>query len=252
MITIHKPTQVPAILLDKGVPETDLLIKAFEQMPVDFSTGAKNFIFKKGIYGGRSVKRILWEAQSKKCVFCELKKEMGEGHVEHFRGKGGYKQAPGDLLGKPGYYWLAYHWDNLFFSCSTCNSSYKMNYFPLADPTKRAKSHLDDLTQEEPLFIHPSENPEDFIEFNSWNIRPVNGNNRGKTTIELIGLDRDFHQEERMTHYKVLKEIWTIATDLNQNADTKQKLLALLNEAAAADKTYSCMVKCAIRDGFKY
>ena len=33
----------------------------------------------------------------------------------------------------------------------------KKNLLPLADPVSRARSHLDDLTAEEPMLIHPSD-----------------------------------------------------------------------------------------------
>jgi hypothetical protein len=48
-------------------------------------------------------------------------------------------------LEQPGYFWLAYVWANLFLACQLCNQSFKKNLFPLADPAKRARSHLHDL-----------------------------------------------------------------------------------------------------------
>ena len=59
---------------------------------------------------------------------------------------------------QPGYFWLAYVWENLFFACQLCNQTFKQNLFPLANPTKRrARSHMDDLSAEEPLLIHPAD-----------------------------------------------------------------------------------------------
>jgi hypothetical protein len=61
---------------------------------------------------------------------------------------------------------LAYVWENLFLACALCNQSFKKNLFPLADPTRRARSHLDDLAAEQPMLIHPAdEEPNAFIGF---------------------------------------------------------------------------------------
>jgi hypothetical protein len=37
----------------------------------------------------------------------------------------------------------AYEWSNLLISCSVCNTSWKRTFFPLANPTQRARSHLE-------------------------------------------------------------------------------------------------------------
>ncbi len=72
------------------------------------------------------------------------------------RPKAGFRQIAQELLGRPGYYWLAQEWDNLFFACPLCNQRYKKNRFPLRDPAARARSHRDDVSREEPLFINPA------------------------------------------------------------------------------------------------
>ena len=69
-------------------------------------------------YSAKSVKNALIKAQHEKCCFCEAKgTHVAYGDVEHFRPKGGFRQDPNDPLGRPGYYWHAYAWENLFFSC---------------------------------------------------------------------------------------------------------------------------------------
>ena len=253
MIRINKPQKAPSVLDSRGKKEADKLKKLFDATPQAYLNGDEKFSFKSSIYGHKTVKRSLINTQHGKCVFCEVKKETGEGHVEHFRPKGGYKQNPEDSLGVPGYYWLAYEWDNLFFSCFTCNSSYKKNLFPLTDSTKRAQNHHDDLSEEDALLIHPvDDEPEEFIEFNAWYVRPVENNKRGEITILHIGLDRNFHEEERMNHYLGLKKIWNIAHQKNTPPQVRHKLLNLLETYSQPDKTYSSMVKCAIRDRFRY
>src|SRR5207248_2896103 len=89
----------------------------------------------------------------------------GYGDVEHFRPKGGYKQRETDELKRPGYYWLAYAWDNLFCSCQLCNQRFKRNLFPLRDGRRRARSHTHKLDKEQPLpltlprWTRPSSSP---------------------------------------------------------------------------------------------
>ncbi|AUX44887.1 uncharacterized protein SOCE26_063570 [Sorangium cellulosum] len=65
---------------------------------------------------------------------------------------------------RPGYYWLAYEWDNLLFSCGICNGTHKRNLFPLGNPEKRARSRRAKLSVEEPLLVHPAqEEPEQLV-----------------------------------------------------------------------------------------
>ena len=84
-----------------------------------------------------------------KCAYCETFTEAGQwGDAEHYRPKGrvDYCDPPGTELRRaqtedengqpmdhPGYFWLAYHWENLFPACQKCNSGEgKQNQFPAA------------------------------------------------------------------------------------------------------------------------
>lgn len=148
--------------------------------------------FKQSIYGYYS--SALKVAQHNKCCYCERKEE---GDVEHFRPKAKVSQGEG----KPkqiGYFWLAYDWENFLFSCKICNQNYKKDYFPLADNTRRATPSLRNLSNEEPLLINPAtESPEDFLDFEGEFIVAKDGNEKGKTTIEYCGLDREPLNEAR-------------------------------------------------------
>src|SRR5690606_19607561 len=104
----------------------------YDGSPQNYDTGAVKMSFDSGIYGHTNIKTELINNQSGKCAFCEQHiLSISYGDVEHFRPKGGYKQNYKDSLHKPGYYWLAYDWDNLLFCCQKCNQRYKKNYFPL-------------------------------------------------------------------------------------------------------------------------
>jgi uncharacterized protein (TIGR02646 family) len=189
VIRINKPTQAPAILRHRG----DKAARRYREQ-YDADPEAHNgWFFDSSLYGAKSVKNALQKAQHDKCAFCESKvPHIAYGDVEHFRPKAGYRQGPTDPLVRPGYYWLAYEWSNLLFCCQLCNQRFKGNHFPLVDGTRRAKSHHDDIKNEQPLFIHPAiEDPSEFLEFHEEYLRAIDDNPRGKATIEALGLNRE-------------------------------------------------------------
>ena len=156
MIRVHKRDRAPKILRERGANQTEEDNRAFDESPADYRSGAKTFDVKSGIYGAKSVKNALKKDQHGKCAFCEAKVEhIAHGDVEHFRPKKGFRQSSTDDLGRPGYYWLAYAWGNLFFACQICNQRHKGNLFPLTETGGRARSHHDAIAGENPLFLDP-------------------------------------------------------------------------------------------------
>jgi len=140
-------------------------------------------------------------------VFCEAKVDhISYGDVEHFRPKAAYKQLETDDYCYPGYFWLAYDWDNLFFSCQLCNQRHKKNLFPLIDLTTRMIDPEGDLAVETPLFLHPvHDNPEDHIVFIEEVPRHLPGSIRGEATINSLGLDRlKLNEDRRMSLQHVI------------------------------------------------
>ncbi len=243
MIRITKPA-APQKLLTDGKAETEHNKRLYEK-------GVRNFEIKKSIYGHKTVKKALTTAQYQKCCFCERKTEMGD--IEHLRPKNAYQQKEGEPLSKPGYYWLAYEWDNFFFCCEKCNRSYKRNLFPLVDESKRAKSHLDDINTEVPLFIHPEkENPEEFIEFRGIYPQPIKNNSRGKTTIKRTGIDRPFLDERRLEKYRVMKAIYMLIHSPNGDNSIKKEWQKLLNEATQDSAEFASMIRCAVKNKFRF
>lgn len=90
-------------------------------------------MFERAIYGDPAIKGELLAAQHGKCAYCEIRIESEYGAVDHYRPKGGVRQTRAALPTTPGYFWLAYAWDNLLVACSRCNTS-KSDLFPLVDP----------------------------------------------------------------------------------------------------------------------
>lgn len=155
------------------------------------------------IYNDPTVKRQLELDQHEKCCYCEAYlKHIGYGDVEHYRPKNGFRQGVGANLEKPGYYWLAYDWNNLLFSCKRCNIGHKRSYFPLANhPQSRAYSHRDRIALELPLLLHPvQDDPSNHIRFRRAVAVAVRKSLRGRATIKFCGLNRKKTLERRRTH----------------------------------------------------
>ena len=102
---------------------------------------------------------------------------------------------------QPGYYWLAYDWDNLLWACPVCNQRGKKSAFPLANPADRARSHHDDIALEQPLLLHPAQtDPAGLVGFRAEVAYPIDGDARASATIQGIGLNRADLLEQRRDH----------------------------------------------------
>lgn len=158
-----------------------------------FDTGNMAFVWSKATYSHPSVRTRLFADQHGKCAYCETKLVRQRGRVDHYRPKDGVKQNRTDRLQKPGYYWLAYAWENLLLTCETCNDQgNKGNLFPLLNPSRRAQNHRHDLTHEQPLLIDPTRvDPARFISFRQEVAYAKNGNQEGCTTINVLRLNDD-------------------------------------------------------------
>lgn len=185
----------------------------------------RKFRFNSNIYGDSTVKNELIKAQFDKCCYCETK-IFEEGEIEHFRPKSECRQDPQATIEKSGYYWLVYEWTNLVYACSTCNRK-KSIYFPLRDPQTRAKSHKDNLDQEQPLLINPAEtDPAEHITFTiEGRAEAVNGSLLGQTTIEILGLNRKSLRDRREKQAALLKFILELSRlDLAISAEVQTSL----------------------------
>ena len=241
MIRIQKPLKVPNILTTKGTAQT---LKDC----ADYDSGSRKFEIKSHIYNAKSVKDVLLKAQRKKCCYCESKfSPTSYGAVEHFRPKRGVKQKQGQSQLYPGYYWLTYDWDNLLVSCERCNTSYKGNLFPLAVQKRRARNHHDDITEERPLFVNPAqEDPRRHIRFRGEVAIPVT--NRGRETIQGMGLWRDDLEEARREKLEPLKMLHLLVESKKDSAEPGdqndlKEARKLLADACLPEAEYSAMAR---------
>jgi uncharacterized protein (TIGR02646 family) len=191
VIRIQRPAVAPARLTSHGGPDLIKIFALFDGDPGLYSIGPSTLPVQATIYGHSSVKHVLQRAQHDKCCFCEgIFRGYAAGDVEHFRPKAYSQQEAGGTKFYPGYYWLAYSWENLLFSCQNCNRSHKRNIFPLSNPTKRARKHTVPVTREKPLIVDPAgaDDPRDHIRFRDE--VPIGITKRGRVTVDVLQLDR--------------------------------------------------------------
>lgn len=234
MRRIRKPAAVPEILKDGGTEQTRKDCEAYDQNSNIFRSGLTKFPFYARIYAAESVKETLKRAQYGKCCYCESKfLSTSYGAVEHFRPKGGVQQNERQDLQYPGYYWLAYDWNNLLFSCERCNTSHKRNLFPLLDETKRAVSHHDDITKEQPLLINPAqEDPQEHLHFREEAV--IGDTEKGLQTIEALGLMRKDLWNERHSHLSILKALHDVLEACHRLVKSGYNSTSLMKEAEEA------------------
>ena len=208
MILVEKTGTVPRSLA-ASVTATTSLCADFDADPAAYRTGRAKFSFDGTIYGSPNVKQALKKAQHNKCCFCEARFDANHaGDVEHYRPKGAI--GSGLTRIRPGYYWLTYAWNNLYYACPDCNQYRKRAAFPLADEGKRALDHHDDIANEDPLILDPGgpRNPRDHIRFNDD--VPQWESAAGLETIRRLKLDREALCWKRRGHFQLLRALLTI------------------------------------------
>ena len=189
MIRVHKPSAPKK--LNEGKELTKVNCELYDTNKIEYQEGRRKFKLNDKIYGHKTVKEALKSAQFQKCCFCEGKfSANAPGDVEHFRPKGAVQHDENSRRELPGYFWLAYSWENLYWSCQVCNRSNKKSFFPLRNPDLRARSCTDNLSLEEPLILNPggSEDPREHIKFRGE--LALGESEAGTTTIRVLGLNR--------------------------------------------------------------
>ena len=238
MIHLRKPNETPPVLLNQGNRRTQRDCEAYSENPAAYSSGELRFTFAASIYGSNEVREVLGRLQHNKCCYCERKTS---GQIDHFRPKSTIRQSKGSKRVHPGYYWLAYRWENLLFACEQCNLR-KSDYFPLEDPGQRARSHLDSLNQEAPLLLNPyvETNPSAHLTFDGSACRPTTA--RGRATVTLLELNRPILQDERQNLLNTLEILSKIARHPDCPDTLRREAMEAMDAFARTDARYSAMV----------
>lgn len=245
MIRIEKPEEEPERLRTEGGDERAVLEGAYEDDSTDFEAFVVNRGFDRTIYSHSTVREQLLACQHEKCCYCEKGWEHVH-EVEHFRPKSAVRQSRGERTERPGYYWLVYEWSNLLMACRHCNGR-KGSIFPLREPDNRARSHQEEIENENPLLLRPDrEHPTDHLTFRENVV--VGKTDRGRRTIEVLGLNREALKRDRRERYEALEDLYLLAQlDLPQGGDAQRKL----ERATEADSEFSAMAREAIEAGFE-
>lgn len=254
MIHIARGPQ-PAILVGKGVTLTAQLNASCQANLAKVVSGKYKLSFDRDVYAHSTVKGELINMQHDKCCFCESKiSHICYGDVEHFRPKAGWRKSRRSKLSRPGYFWLAYSWENLFLCCQSCNQREKRNHFPIVREQDRCVYPATQTTLEKHLFVHPcDDDPEQHIGFRGDMPFPIRNSKKGKATITGLGLDRKSLQLRRAEKLAPLKLVYQIATGvIPAPAVDVARANELLTENSKPDSQYASAVRWAIRSGFQF
>lgn len=188
-----------------------------------------------------------------KCCFCERKRDKArEPDVEHYRPKCGVAEDNTHT----GYWWLAYEWDNLLWSCKACNEDKKGTHFPIRG--RRVRNEGGNLAGEDPLLLNPAVDDCELFFRYDWTktdeiLVPIQSNNleaRVGVTIETLGLNRLELLQERGSRIQFLKSIaygLIVCRDQAGLAERKEECISNLKKAISPESEFSGLARCYFR-----
>ena len=274
MIRIIK-TAAPEHLIQKGTLQKNIDLGKFELEKDKYFSGELKFEANDTIYNSDFVREALEGIQKNKCCYCESKSTRSNIDVEHFRPKKAYSHSFNGASLYPGYFWLAYDWDNLFLACQVCNQIFKNDFFPISEEKTRAQTNNLLIDNEIPFFVHPSiDEPENEIEY--IESIPKGKSEKGRKTIAFLGFGSVEHGkefnieyskkhkirinrliEEREKFYKEKSKIYlTIKLLETKHLDSDELhvlngLKSIITKAQESDSEWSSMIRCAVKKEFK-
>lgn len=202
MIQINKGDSPPNLAATQTRKNREMN-EAYDKKPNDYINDVEKFSFGKS-YNTDEVRNLLAKKQHNKCCFSEARFVGDYSDVEHFRPKGRVDSFPDNVPSYPGYYWLAYEWENLFLCKTRPNTSQKRNYFPLYNEANRNCSHNDTYVELPKLIDPGKENPRDFIRFRNDEPISIDLEDRGKFNIDFFNLRHPEFEEGRRTKLKTI------------------------------------------------
>jgi len=190
----------------------------------------------------RGARAALFSMTHGKCAYCEIKLTRQHGDVDHYRPIGCVAEDPTH----PGYYWLAYDWENLLLSCQFCNQAHraaggavggKRDHFPLSPESKRAMSPADSLDDEQPLLLNPRcDNPAEHLRYTEiGSVMPLDDSPRGRASCDFYDLNECQIVERRTERLqqilRVALRLW-LADDEDCLADAVRELAEMTSDEA--------------------
>lgn len=180
----------------------DLAVEKLEEFFASKNRSQKRYDWPFNREIDKELKKYLHEAFHGKCGYCETKIEYPDlGTVDRYRPNNGVRDQ--NEYYEDLYWWLAFEWDNLVYSCKECNQ-FKGNYFPIKG--RRALNENDDHVSEHRMLLHPYlDEPENHLRYEYNEHGRIDAlTEEGNQTIELLRLNRTDLIEGRQRARKVL------------------------------------------------
>ncbi len=218
------------------------------------------------LYARKNIKKEFFFARrayfNGKCAYCECYiTDFQHGDVEHFRPKSSVtdehdqpvmiSDEHGQLVYHPGYYWLAYDWQNLLPSCTCCNQATDINGKKVGKHSRFpvAGSHAtspEQSSQESPLLINPTvDDPGEHLTINVGDGILSGLTDRGEMSIKVLGLNHRAQLPEERG--KVALATKALITELINDPDSREKNLRVLAEYVAGRRSYAMAAKAQLR-----
>lgn len=199
----------PQILEKNAEKETERAREFF--LKESARTGHERYYFKLSRH--KEVRGALGALFYDKCAFCETRYgHVSPMDVEHFRPKQRCVDQKGQHFPLH-YFWMAYEWRNLYASCPACNRA-KRNRFPIKGERASLEKYNREADPEvlyeleKPLLLDPCRRddfPEEHLIYTDEGI-VTSDTDRGRTTIDLLDLNREALVESRSGKLAELNE----------------------------------------------
>lgn len=206
MIHVDRGPEPPA-LKSKSAKNELKRAAAFFKTPLE-KRRQQRYSFTHARIMGMDVFEALGSMFQLKCGYCETPVQGSMTYtIDLFRP---YSRAVGldGTLSPDHYWWLMIEWSNLIFSCQTC-AKLKGSRFPVDDERAPVGTTSEEkLMAEHPLLLNPcSDFPEEELLFDESG-KVTSNTNRGRVTIDVLGLNRSTLVEARAAELARLRLEW--------------------------------------------
>lgn len=184
-------------------------------------------------YAHPDIRQALDKLFHGKCAYCETAIAATQpGDIEHFRPKLRALDTDGTVA-PDHYWWLAYEWENMLPVCVVCNRS-KGSRFPLKGERAKVRATGPALKRERPLLLDPCvDRPEKELVFTEEGL-VVSDTERGRTTIEVLSLNREALVARRKEVASALRARFELGATGPDDVAPSQEFTALRRQLLAA------------------
>jgi len=171
------------------------------------------------------------EVMHSKCWYCETSQIRSDMPVDHFRPK----NRVAECQDHPGYWWLAFDWENYRYSCTYCNERRidvvngtdggKWDHFPIFQPPPWVTTETGDWHLERPKLLDP-------MNLDDTKLVTFHENGFSRETYQDDGDENFIRAKEsiglyHLNHIRTVRARKTIAISIKNNFNRIQQLLTL-------------------------